>query len=625
MYAINWDKVVNRLIIGIAILMAAYHLTMTQYILVTPILHQDIHLLFVLTLVFLEAFRTRKYKKLRLLILPLLLIGIGVTTYIFIDYPRLEYARGFPTPVDMVLSFALMAVVIEASRLAWGPVFLMLVGGLILYLFFGHLLPSPIGHMEMPFDLMVSYLGIGLEGVFGPILSVSANYIYLFVLFGALMQMGGATQFFMEVGKLLGRKLRGGPADVAVLSSSLIGMVTGNTMANVIITGSFTIPLMKKAGYKPEIAGAIEAAASTGGQIMPPVMGATVFLLAYLTGMPYAEVMIAALIPAVFYFIGIFAGVEFIARRAGIQCREEQVNMRPLLTCAPVFVIPLGVLIWLLMARYSPMYAGFWSIVTVFVVSLIQKQTRPSISLILDSIAEGGVAGAKIGAACAVIGIGVVVLTVTGLGQKISSIVEMLAHGNLMIALILTMFLSIILGTGLPTIAAYLIVAICVAPSLVRMGLPLLASHLFVFYFAVMACVTPPHAPAALPASQIAGCGFIRTALHATRLAAAGFILPFIFVANPALLLDFAEPVRGILTLIATTIAIVLLQATIYGYLLTKLSIIERIAGFASTAGLLAFCIVGTYIGFSAGIGILIVILLSQRRKNKVVNNETPP
>jgi len=465
------SRILDKAVFTIALLMVAYHAVSTQFLLPgqDAVLHQAFHLGFSLVLVLLASLKAAKGWR-RWTVLLTLLFSLVSMVYIKVNYIDLSFTRMFPDTLDCIIGIILVIAVLEATRKAWGLA-LPIVGALsIIYLFWGHLLSGPLRHAPLDVTYAISYLSIGFQGIFGTILGASANYIFLFIVFGGLFEIVGIRELFVEVGKIAGRRLAGGPAQTAMISSGLVGMCTGAAVANVAITGSFTIPMMKKIGYTPEQAASIEAYASTGGQYMPPVMGASVFVMAAMLGIAYTDIMIPAFIPAFLFFLSGAIGVQLMALRYRIPRIREKVDNRTLLRRAPLFIIPIAVLMTLLLMRFSPMYAAFYAILAIIVVSLIQKETRPSLGRLAEGFKNGAVMGAKIGVACACIGLLSQVLTTTGLGQKLVGLMETLSGGHLIIALILTMFISILLGTGVPTVAAYVLVAAIGAPVLIRMG-----------------------------------------------------------------------------------------------------------------------------------------------------------
>jgi len=394
----------------------------------------------------------------------------------------------------------------------------------------------------------------------------------------------------------------------------------------VAITGAFTIPYMKRIGYSPEQAGAIEATASTGGQLMPPVMGAAAFLMATFLGVPYAVVMLAGILPAVLFYLSVAAGVQFMAAAMNIVPPKEKVDKKLIMKRLPVFTIPLGVIFVLLLLRYSPMLAGFWAIMTAVGIGLISRDTRPSLKDLLKGLAQGAYVGAKIGMSLALVGIMAQSLITTGLGSKIAGLVQTISAGNQLIALVITMVVSIILGCGVPPAAAYSLVAIVVVPSLVKMGIMPLSAHFFSFYFAIISAITPPVALAALAGSGIAEGNYAQTGFKAFKLAISGFILPYLIVFNPIFSLNFSDTSWVLGSFIALPVCLVTFSAFIYDYGLVKLTRSDRIIAFVIPALLFIYISIGYSHGlwagygiFLCGMGLFVFLLMGQMKKRSAV------
>ncbi len=400
----------------------------------------------------------------------LILSGFAVSTsYMWLNIDDLELRIGFPEGYDILMGTALLAGVLICTWAAWGKVFPIISCISLLYMLYGHYLPGPLHHTRISFESTISTICLGFgSGIFGNILGMIVEFGFLLVLFGSCLEIMGANVFFLEMGKLGSKISKGGPGQTAVLGSALVGMASGSALANVMITGAFTIPTMKRFGYSPEISGAIEAASSTGSQIMPPVMGATAFLMAAFLGVPFPTVMIAAFIPAVLYFLSIAINVELIARKYDIKGITAEVDMRMLFERACVFVIPLAVLTVMLIMQLSPGFTAFWCILLVLGIGFARKVTRPSLKDFIEGMTNGAVQAAKIAIVVAAVAIIAQVVVSTGLGTKLAQVIAILSNGNLFITLILAMVLCIVLGCGVPSSAAYALVAILVVPGIVK-------------------------------------------------------------------------------------------------------------------------------------------------------------
>ncbi|MGE0697536.1 MAG: TRAP transporter permease [Hyphomicrobiaceae bacterium] len=573
----TFGTVTKGALMAIGLAMVAYHMVGSQVVLAGYVENQAIHLAFVLTLTFLHAASKARTSLGRAFHLALVALSLASVGYVYFNVGHLEESVGFPGPLEIAVGVAIIALVIEGTRLGWGSVLPIVAGIFMAYFFWGHLIPGPLYHKEFSFPYVISYLCIGLSGVFGDFLSISADQVFLFVVFGALLSVIKINDLFFEIGKSAGKVFSGGPGQTAVISSSLVGTVTGAAVANVAITGAFTIPFMKRVGYRPAEAGAIEATASTGGQIMPPVMGASAFLMASFLGVPYAAVMTAAIIPALLYYWSVVLGVQFLSVKRGIEAPVEAVDRGLVARRLPLFLVPLGIMIGMLAMHYSPNKAAFWAIVVAIAMSYLTADTRPRAVDVLRCLADGAVTGAQIGISLAIVGIMAQTLITTGLGNKIAGLVELLSGGSLVTGLILTMLVSLVLGCGVPTAAAYSLVALVVVPTIVKMGVSPLAAHFFAFYFAVISAVTPPVALASLAGAGIAGASYLDTSWEAFKLAIAGFIIPFLVIYNSAIILQPTSWEWMIGTAIAVPVGMTALTAAIYNCGLVPFRPLERL------------------------------------------------
>ena len=425
----------------------------------------------------------------------------------------------------------------------------------------------------------VRYLFYSKEGILSTPINVCSKFIVVFVIFGAFMERSGVADFFIQISNALVGGFSGGPAKTAVIASALEGMASGSSVANTVGSGSITIPLMKKTGYKPEFAAAAEAAASTGGQIMPPIMGAAAFLMADYLGVSYGSLVVKAILPAALYFAGIFIAVHLEAKKLGLRglTKEELPAILPLLKQS-YLLIPLILLVYLVgTSTRSIAYAAALSIVATVVVSMFRKDTRMTPRKLLEALAAGAQSMITVAAACGVAGIIAGAITMTGLANMLINGIVMLAGSHTIIALFLTMICCIVLGMGVPTTANYCIMAATCAPILVRMGVPDVAAHFFVFYFGIVADLTPPVALAAYAGAAIARANPMKTALTATKLAIAAFIVPYVFALNPAMLLVDTSAWEVVLITISALVGIFGVSAALEGYVLTHLHWYERI------------------------------------------------
>jgi TRAP transporter 4TM/12TM fusion protein len=521
-----------------------------------------------------------------------------VSLYLVGEHQELVTRSGSPTTLDLVAGGLAVLLVLELARRAtgWGLVAVCLLA--LGYAFTGPYLPGFLAHRGYGPTRLIEHLYLSTEGIWGVPLGVSADFVYLFVLFGAVLDTAGGGALLIALANRVAGRTRGGPAKTAAVASAFMGSLSGSAVANVVTTGTFTIPLMKRAGFRPYFAGAIEAAASTGGQLMPPVMGAGAFILATWTNIPYVEVAAAAVIPAVLYYVALLAVIHFRAGRMGIEATgpvdAERVSDRLHL------LLPLIVIVTILAMGRSPMRAAFWGVMSALGMALLRPATRPSpneVRLIMERAGRGAV---QVAAACAAAGIVVGVASLTGIGLRMSELIMTLSQGNLFAALLLTGTGSIILGMGLPTTAAYVVLAALGAPALVQLGVPLLGAHLFIFYFGAISNVTPPVSLAAFAAAGIAGSPPVKTAMAAAVLAGAGFIVPFMFVYGPALLLQ-GSPLEIALVSVTGVAGVIALAAASMGYARGPLGGGERVV---LAAGALALVFPGA---LTDGAGLLVL------------------
>lgn len=607
----------------VAAAMAIYHLIMTQYLLEIPQMWQNTHLAFGLVIAFLLAMRQMS-KRWWPLAIALILLSLVVAVYVKINYERLAWYQGWPTTSDTIIGIILLIVVLEGARRAQGFVFPLLALIFLGYAFLGHYLPQPLWHEPFPADRVVAWLTVSFGGIYGKLLTISAKYIFLFMLFGGLLQAGKVIDCFIPLARAVSRRFAGGAGHTAVISSALVGTVTGVGMANVAITGAFTIPMMKKVGYQPEQAAAIEASASIGGQIMPPVMGAAAFVMVAFTGIPYVRIMMAGFIPAILYFLSVGIGVQLQAKKAGLSAPREEIDWKVVILRAPAFIIPLGLLTILLLMGRTPMFAAFYAVVSVLVVSIlvgiIKKEARISPRQWINGFISGAVSGARIAVGIGCIGIVVGVVTFSGLGPKFALLIQTLSGGLIAPALVLTMILCIILGMGMPVVAAYILVAVVAVPGLVQIGVDLLSAHFFVFYYAVLGAISPPIAGACVVAAPMAGASYMKTAVRASSLAIAGLIVPFLFIWNPFMLLYPAAPMVWVVTLMSTVVVTLCLQIIITNHYLVRLTVLERMLFIVATAGLFGHLFAQSYPSFAFGLSLFAVLTLFQWRKRRARN-----
>jgi len=606
-------RILDVTIVILSLVMVVYHFVYVRVLVQSSVLHANTHLGFGLVISFLIMIR----KNHRLWPLKLLLAFLSVVCFLYVQffYIDLAYRISFNTLPDLVIGIILIMLCITACTASAGLVLPVIAGIFILYAFFGYVLPGPLQAMQMDWKLIVSRLALsfGISGIYGYLLTISATLIFMFMVFAMLVSATGAVSFFTMIGDWVSQRFRSGPAMAAVFTSALVGSVSGLPGPNVMITGSFTIPAMKKAGYTPEHAGGIESAASTCGPIVPPVMGIVAFVMVGFTGIPYKDIVVIAILPALLYLFSIALYVTFQAGKLGIQRTAPiKVDRRELLLRCPIFFGPLIALTILLFLEFSPMLAAFWGTIILVAISLIRPSTRPSLSTFIEGLCRGADIASRVAAMCAVLGLVIITITMTGLGVKLPSAAATLVGNNLLLLLILTGAICIVLGCGIPTSAAYLLVAITCAPMLLKLGVPLLQAHFFVLYAAVFANITPPVAIPAIFAAQIAHGQYMKTAFQAAFAGIAGFLLPYMIVFVPSLTFSFSEPFFAVTSLIACPLVFMGLQPAIVGYFMKRLGIGERALIILSPAALMLYIYTTDFVWFIVGVIILAVFTVWQ-------------
>jgi TRAP transporter 4TM/12TM fusion protein len=564
-----------------AVAFAAFHLYTAMFGIKNAWVQRYTHLLFAFVLVYiLYPARESEKKRIPIRDIAILLIVVVTLAYPVIDNVAMQLRWEYVSPLawwQIVFGFLAVGVVLEGTRRVVGPQLPGLAVLFLVYMFFGQYIPGSLGHRGFRIPIIIDQLYTHSEGLIGIPTMVSSTYIILFILFGAFLSKSGVGEFFMNLSKSVAGGARGGAAKTAVVASALLGTISGSAAANVVTTGSFTIPAMKKLGYKDYFAGAVEAAASSGGQIMPPIMGAAAFVMAEFSGIPYPQVAAAAAIPAILYFAVIFFVIDFESINTGLKPlpKEQIPNLMDVLKREGHLGIPVVVIIYLFVAGYSPMFVAYWAIISTVVLSWLKKETRMGPLEILGAMESGAKTAASIAVATACAGIVIGVVGLTGLGLKFSELIVFLSMGKMWLALFFTMVAGIILGMGLPTTPAYIMQAALIIPSLIGFGIPPIAAHLFAVYFAAISAITPPVAIAAFAAAGVANSNPMKTGWTAMRLGAAAYIVPFMFAYSPALVL-IGEPLEIALAGVTALIGCYALAACLQGYMHTKLFMWQR-------------------------------------------------
>ena len=506
--------------------MVLYHAIASQYLYFSQWEHQTIHFSFLFLLIFMSYARKTSNKAVKFLLYACMLVTLVCCAYVYLNTEELEMSQGFPTQAAVIVGICLMLGTALCTWLSWGLPLLIVAVVFVAYFFLGHMLSGPLHHPVFSFDYVVSMLSVGLSGLYGLFMSISADQVFLFVVFGSLLGIFKVEGLLMEAGKILGRRLRGGAGLTAVFSNSLIGMVSGAPVANVAITGPFVLPYMNRSGYNVDEAGGI--------------------------------------LPAVLFYFAVAMGVQFLSVRKDLKTVQLDVDWGLIRRRVCIFIIPIGLIFAMLLLRYSPANTAFWASIVTLVVGFAIKDTRPTWKELIQSLVSGAVTGAKIGISLALIGMVAQTLISTGLGSKLASLIHMLAGGHLFIALVVTMIVSLILGCAVPPAAAYALCAIII-PTLTPMGVALLPAHMFCFYFSIIAAVTPPVGLASLAATGISGGNYAITSVHGFRLSLSGFILPFLIVYNPLFSLDFSNMAWSVCSLLCILAGLMSLDALLYG------------------------------------------------------------
>lgn len=609
--------VTAKIVTVVAIGLSLYQLYTAGITALTALVQRSIHLAAILTLTFLLFPIHRSVRKDRIsiwLVLDWLLAAaaIGCTLYICINLNAIFRRQGNWLPSDLWVSIIGTLLVIEACRRVIGWAMALICLTALLYAYFGIYMPEVIIHKGYSIERIATTLWLTTEGIFGLPIGVAATFVYVFVLFGAILESTGGGNFFIEMAHALTGRFSGGPAKTSVVASGFLGSISGSAVGNVVATGSFTIPMMKRVGYRPHVAGAVEAAASTGGQLMPPIMGAGAFLMAEFTNTSYLTIIKVALVPAIMYYITVLCFVHIEAQKFGLkgQPKEKLPKVWQVLKSGVHFVIPVAILIYVLVSNYSPMMAGFVAVISTLVTSLSMETARwllqfrrPAQSRVgvlafvgtqtrstLGALEKGARNAIMVSVACAAAGIIVGMVTLTGMGLKFSSLVLDLSFGIKALAILLIGAASLVLGMGLPVTASYIVLATLAGPALLDMGVPLVVTHMIVFWYSQDANVTPPVSLASFAGAAVAGANPMRTAFTSWKIAKGLYIIPLVMAYRPLLgmgpnysLLHW----EVVFTMVTTTMGLVAFAATVERYFFRPATMIETALFGVATVGLL--------------------------------------
>jgi TRAP transporter 4TM/12TM fusion protein len=567
-------------------LLTLFSLYTAQFGLLVANKQRGIFLAFALSLTFLlYPSRFSKKKEVGLLDIIFALTGFVSSFYIVIVFDQLALRQGWPTQTDFIMGLLTMILLSMAAIRVAGFILPSISLIFLAYCYFGQWIPGKFGHRGFSVITIVRHMYLSTEGVFGLPLGVVSDFIYLFIFFGVILTVTGVGKVFIDLALALLGKQRGGPAKVAVLASGFLGSINGSSVANVVGTGTFTIPLMKSIGYRPYFAGAVEASASCGGQIMPPIMGAAAFIMAEFLGVSYLTVAVAATLPAILYYTGVLTSVHIEAVRTGLKGlpKEQIPSLKRILMKEGYMLIPIPLIIVTLLMGYTPTMAALWAIYLSLSLPYIpfigKKENRYSLGDLYNMLVKGAMGALDLLVICGLIGFIIGTSSLTGVGLKLASFIVDMSGGYLLPALILTMFASILLGMGIPTTGNYIMMALLTAPALKLMNVEPMSAHMFVFYFGIISDLTPPVALCAMVAAGVASAPFWKTAVTATKLAVAGFIIPYMFVYNPKLLINLSSMnlAETSFIVITSVTGVIALAAVVQNHLFIRLKLYERI------------------------------------------------
>lgn len=575
---------------GLAVAMSLFHIWAATLGLLDAVQLRGIHLTFVLVLAFLlYPMRWTGRDEQARRGLPWLDVGLAVAgavagLYVAVNFYDIVSRAGAYERIDTIMGVLAILLILEAGRRATGWLMPVLAVIFLAYPWYGSYLPGFLSIRQYSVDRIVNFMYLTTEGIFGLATGVSATYLFLFVLFGAFLVRTGTGQLFIDLSIALLGKQTGGPAKVAVVASGLMGTINGSAVANAAGTGVFTIPLMKRVGYSPNFAAAVEAAASTGGQLMPPVMGAAAFIMAEWIGVPYSQIVIAAALPALLYYGGLIVMVHLEAKKQGLKTldQSELPSLRGVLLAKGHLLIPVVAVLYFLLSGYTPTFAAVAGIGASIVAPYLRRTTWVHPRVFVDALIQGARDTVPVATAVILVGFVMGATTLTGIGLKIAGAIVALGAGSLLLTMFLTMLASLVLGTGLPTTATYIVLATMAAPALQQLGVGIIAAHLFIFYYGIIADLTPPVALAAMPTAGIAGGDHQRASWIASRLALAGFLVPFMFVLNPGLLILDTPPLDVVRIVVTSTVGVIALGVAAQGYFSRNLGWIERAVAFAA-------------------------------------------
>ncbi len=593
-----------KVLYGAAVLVSLYHLYTAAFGPPLTLKHRSLHVAMMLALTFMMYPISSKSKYKRTIAWYdwiLVALSFAAPVYIWTQFIGVVERAGNPNQMDVIMATLLVVLVLEAARRCGGWALPILSLVFVAYGLWGRNLPGMFAHRGYSWAALSNHFFANTEGIYGTSVSVASSYIFLFILFGAVMNKSGMGKFFNDISLALAGHTKGGPAKVSVIASGLLGSINGSAVANVVTTGAFTIPLMKSTGYSAEFAGAVESSASVGGQLLPPVMGAAAFIMAEMLGVKYSEIIVCAAVPALLYYAGILVQVQLRAYKNGLVGipKDKLPRAGIIMKEQGHLLIPIVFLLFMLFfSGTTVIYSAFYTIIVTVLVSMLRKATRMSFKDIVNALADGAKATVAVAIACACVGIIIGVSSKTGFGLNMANAIIALGGKSLFFTLVFSMITCMILGMGLPSIPAYIITATIAAPALAQLGVSEMAAHLFAFYFAMFANITPPVALAAFAAAGLSGGNAVKTGLQSVKLSIAGFIVPYMFVYSPELLLKGTTFLGGLWVTVAACIGVFMIGSAAEGYLFTKINPVLRLALFVGALFLINSSFMTDVIGF---------------------------
>lgn len=614
------DSFMSKFFYFLAILIAGYHLYTAAFgVPFVTLEHRSLHVGMMLLMGFMmyPMFRGKSTtKKVPWYDWIFVALSIAVPAYMFMNYQGVVDRAGRASDPDMWMATLLVILVLEASRRATGWALPILSIVFIIYGLFGRDFPGIFAHRGYNWMALSNHFFANTEGVYGTSVSVAASYIFLFILFGCVMNKCGMGLFFNDLALALAGWTKGGPAKVSVIASGFLGSINGSAIANVVTTGAFTIPLMKKIGYSAEFAGAVESSASVGGQLLPPIMGAAAFIMAEMLGVQYSSIIVWAAVPALLYYLGIMIQIQLRASKDGLVGLPREQLPKPMAVIKDKghLFIPIFFLLYMLFfTSRTVINAAFYTILVTIVVAAMKKSTRMSVKDIFDALADSTKQTVSVAIACACVGIIIGVSSKTGFGLTIANTIIAIGESSLLFTLIFSMITCMILGMGLPSIPAYIITATIAAPALGKLGIPAPAAHMFSFYFAMFANITPPVALAAFAAAGLSGGDPMKTGVQSVKLSIAGFIVPYMFIYSPQLMLINTTFAEGLWVTLTACLGVFLIACAVEGYVYAPINPLLRVLCTAGSLGLIMSGIKTDIAGFV----VLIILILVQKRKAK--------